>query len=121
MRAAILAGPVAAEFVVPGGEKRWPVWGKALRLGRTDKVTGITPEVDLSSLADKHSVSRYHARLLLDTDGFKLIEELGVKNGTYVNGRRLKAGVPFPIKSGDRVRLGDIELMFEESAPDQRS
>ena len=109
-----LAGPIAAEFVIPGGEQRWPVWGKVLRLGRADKVTGITPEVDLSTLADKHSVSRYHARLLSDTDGFKLVEELGVKNGTFINGRRLKPGVAFPIKSGDHVRLGDIELVFEE-------
>lgn len=107
-------GPVVAELALEDGSKRWPIFGAAARLGRTDKVTGITPEVDLGGVPERNTVSRYHARLLFDSSAFQLVEEVGVKNGTFVNGQRLKSGVPFPLKGGDRVRVGDVSLRFEQ-------
>jgi CRP-like cAMP-binding protein len=108
-------GPQVAELTRSDGTERWGVYAKVTRLGREDKVTGIVPEVDLSTTPEKNSVSRYHARLLADPDGFRLVEEAGVKNGTFVNGQRLKPGQPLLLKSGDRVRLGEVELRFEQT------
>jgi CRP-like cAMP-binding protein len=105
-------GAAVAELVLDGGKQRWPVWGKVLRLGRRDKVTGITPEVDLSDVPERNSVSRFHARLVYGDGGFELVEEPGVKNGTTVNGCRLEPGVPVRLKEGDRLGLGSVNLRF---------
>lgn len=60
-------------------------------------------------------VSRAHARVARDGDGF-VLHDLGSSNGTFVNGQRL-AG-PHRLRSGDRIRLGQsVELAYEFSAP----
>ncbi|HUR78107.1 MAG TPA: FHA domain-containing protein [Acidimicrobiales bacterium] len=52
-------------------------------------------------------VSQLHARLFRSDRGLN-IEDLGSTNGTYLNGR--KVGGPTPLKKGDRVRVGPVEL-----------
>ena len=63
---------------------------------------------DWPSRAPNHCV-RQHARLRLDNDTW-LIEDLGSRNGTLVNGVPIQAG---PIQLGDRIRIGDVEMVFE--------
>ena len=55
------------------------------------------------------TVSRRHARLIVDVNG-ALLEDLGSKNGTFVNDRRV-AG-PMPIVDGDQVRIGSLLFTF---------
>ena len=55
------------------------------------------------------TVSRRHARLIVDVNGARL-EDLGSKNGTFVNDRRV-AG-PMPIVDGDQVRIGSLLFTF---------
>jgi pSer/pThr/pTyr-binding forkhead associated (FHA) protein len=52
-------------------------------------------------------VSQLHARLFRSDKGLH-IEDLGSTNGTYLNGR--KVGAAAPLKRGDRVRVGPVEL-----------
>lgn len=52
---------------------------------------------------DDELASRYHARFHVK-DGRAEIEDLGSRNGTYVNGERIE-GRRF-IKDGDRIRIG---------------
>ena len=54
-------------------------------------------------------MSRRHARLIVDVNG-ALLEDLGSKNGTFVNDRRV-AG-PMPIVDGDQVRIGSLLFTF---------
>lgn len=49
------------------------------------------------------AVSRRHARLMREGEGY-MLEDLGSSNGTFVNGEKLSGR--YPLKSGDRVRLG---------------
>lgn len=58
------------------------------------------------------TVSRRHARLTLDAAG-GIVEDLGSKNGTYVNDRRIEG--PTPIADGDRIRVGSLLFTFRVS------
>ena len=107
-----IAAPVLGEFTLEGGQRSWPVKRKTVFLGRKDNVTGIAPEVDLGEADPSYSVSRLHARLVLEANGFRLFEELGVKNGTLINGNRLVPGVAFALNDGDQVHIGLVPLRF---------
>jgi hypothetical protein len=88
--------------------------GKETTVGRIDPVTGINPEVDLTPVDGKRSISRRHARIKREPDGtFSVVEDVGTMNGTFVNGVRLAAGRPVPVASGDTVVFGTIQCRFE--------
>jgi DNA-binding winged helix-turn-helix (wHTH) protein len=55
------------------------------------------------------TVSRRHARIILDARGAS-VEDLGSKNGTYVNDRSVTS--PVRIGDGDRVRTGSLLFTF---------
>ena len=83
-------------------------------VGRIDPVTGILPDVDLTPVDGKRSISRRHARLRREEDGtFSVIEDVGTMNGTFVNGVRLVAGRASPVSPGDTVVFGTIQCRFE--------
>jgi phosphoserine phosphatase RsbU/P len=60
-------------------------------------------------------LSRRHAEIVFDADAW-LIRDLGSVNGTMLNGERVKHSAP--LKPGDRITLGDSEVVFE---PDHSS
>ena len=81
-------------------------------VGRADPVTGITPDVDLSTLDPQRSTSRRHAKLYQMGGHFYVMEEIGVMNGTYVNDARLATGTPVAVKNGDVLKFGLVSLKF---------
>jgi pSer/pThr/pTyr-binding forkhead associated (FHA) protein len=58
------------------------------------------------------NVSRNHARLVW-TGGAAFVEDLGSRNGTYVNGERLEARRR--LRDGEVVRVGDELLRYCEA------
>lgn len=84
-----------------------------ITLGRTDPSTGIFPDVDLGGYDPKRSLSRRHARLIRQESGLALVEELGVVNGTFVNGKKLHHNKGQLLNSGDEVGLGLVQFVFE--------
>jgi pSer/pThr/pTyr-binding forkhead associated (FHA) protein len=80
-----------------------------IRLDRPVLVVGrsVTCEVQLTS----GLVSRRHARLTLSGLGVS-VEDLGSRNGVYVNSVRVVGSVR--LKPGDRVSVGDEVLYFGE-------
>jgi CRP-like cAMP-binding protein len=92
-----------------------PLTGEEILVGRYDPVTEIQPEIDLSPFDVKRSVSRRHARLVRSGDGWVLQEEVGVLNGTYRNGARLRPGSPVRLRDGDIVGFGMIRMVFQEA------
>ena len=65
-------------------------------------------------LLDSRSVSRLHALVQRkDAGDFQLVD-LGSRNGSFVNGRRVS--IPASLKDGDRLLFGDQELLFRNSA-----
>jgi len=81
-------------------------------VGRTDPLSNIFPEVDLSRFDPNTKVSRRHARIWRDGDAF-LVEDLGSVNGTVINDIiRLQPRQPRALDSGDRIKLGETTLHF---------
>jgi len=56
---------------------------------------------------DAQGVSRRHARVLVGA-GLATLEDLGSKNGTFVNGVRLTA--PVALRDGDELRIGNVPM-----------
>ena len=79
-------------------------------VGRPDPATGNTPEINLGPFDANRTLSRRHARILRDGALYFLREEAGTSNGTFVNGERVQSGVSVPLKPGDKLRFGMIEV-----------
>ena len=64
-----------------------------------------------SSTIDSQTVSRLHVRLVL-TQAYALVEDLGSKNGTRLNGKVLSGSAA--LADGDRIQVGTAVLRFGE-------
>ena len=95
-RPAIRAGDVS--FLV-----KW-VNGRA-RLDAGEHILGRDPDVEI--FLNQAGVSRRHARITI-ADGLATIEDLGSKNGTFVQDQRLD-GVR-PLGNGDIIGIGSARL-----------
>ncbi len=83
-------------------------------VGRFDRSSGYTPEVDLTELDTKRTLSRRHASITRDADGWHLSEPKPTGNGTFVNDARVGAGAKVKLSDGDRLRFGLVETVFSE-------
>ena len=80
--------------------------------GRSDALSGVTPDLDLEPYAGELAgLSRHHARLTL-RDGQCWIEDLNSVNWTYLNNQRLSPERPAPLNDGDLLRLGNVLLTY---------
>jgi CRP-like cAMP-binding protein len=84
--------------------------GTETTIGRKDPVTGIYPDVDLTPVDGKRSISRRHAKIYRRNDKLFVAEDLGTMNGTFVDGRRLESGVPVELAEGNVLRIGLVDL-----------
>jgi CRP-like cAMP-binding protein len=101
-----------ARLEVEGEGIVFPLTGDETLIGRYDPVTELKPDIDLTQVDLKRSVSRRHARVLRAGEGYVLTEEVGALNGTFVNGTKLVTGRPHPIREGDKVGLGMVKVVF---------
>jgi hypothetical protein len=65
----------------------------------------VPPDIDVSGFPDSDVVSRVHADLRLEADGYYL-QDSGSANGTYVNNQALRTGDRYRLRTGDRISLG---------------
>jgi pSer/pThr/pTyr-binding forkhead associated (FHA) protein len=80
-----------------------------LELEGDEFVVGRAPECEIQ--IDEDGISRRHAVLRRTSSGDFILEDLGSRNGTFVNGERVDRA---PIRPGDRMRLGQgVELSFD--------
>lgn len=73
------------------------------------QVIGRADDVDVRIVVP--GVSRHHARFDVSSSGAS-VEDLGSKNGTFVNDRRIAK--PLLLASGDRIRIGTIAFTLRE-------
>ena len=86
-------------------ERRIPLLGAEVLIGRRSKSKGIEPEIDLGDPRDP-GVSRQHAKLVPGPDGTWTVVDLSTENGITVNGRDVPSGDSVPLRPGDRIHLG---------------
>jgi len=82
---------------------------KRFALTKSTITVGRGPHCDLQIVT--HFVSREHARLTF-TDGTTLIEDLGSRNGVFVNSVRVDRR---HLQQGDLVTIGETQFRFVES------
>jgi hypothetical protein len=106
--------PNAFRLVDPGGKAEFFLHPEGDTLiGRGDPVTGIIPDVDLAALDPQRSTSRRHAKIYALAGTLYLMEEIGVMNGTFVNGSRVATGTPVAVAGGDELRFGLVPLTLQ--------
>ncbi len=85
---------------------------RKLSLDRPVTTVGRSSMNDLP-ISDK-MLSRQHARIVRDNDGALTVEDLGSRNGTFLNGDRLTTIQP--LKPGDRITVGGVTLKVESES-----
>ncbi len=81
--------------------KRWP-------LNKTEFVIGRGEDCDIV-LPDRQ-VSRHHFRVVRDDNGYN-VEDLGSKNGTYINGAPVRGSMQ--LQDGDEIQVAlSVRLLF---------
>lgn len=82
-------------------------------LGRSDSRSSYVPDIDLAPFqALDKGVSRRHAAFVRHQGRIHLLDLASV-NGTFLNGKRLKAEMPYLLKPGDQIGLGDLVLTIQ--------
>jgi adenylate cyclase len=88
------------------GGRRFPlVHGQSWAVGRGD---------GCAVMLDSRSVSRLHALIQRRENGEFSVVDLGSRNGSFVNGRRVS--VPVVLNDQDHLMFGDQELVFRNVA-----
>ena len=98
---------VFAKFNLNGTEKELRLVfepGERVSVGRTR-------ENDLS--LEDQSVSKLHAALSFNGAGELVVADTGSTNGTFINQERLAYGKAFPVKEGDMVTFGTVDVFFQ--------
>ncbi|MFN8557232.1 MAG: FHA domain-containing protein [Dehalococcoidia bacterium] len=99
--------PPGARLVERDGERA----GKAHEL--RIPATTIGRDSDNDIVLPSSRISRFHARVEWDGDQF-ILSDLGSKNGSFVNGRRLTG--PYALHHYDLITLPELTLRFEAAA-----
>ncbi len=87
-------------------ERRIPLAGKQMRIGRRSPVHDVDPEIDVAGPPADPGVSRLHAVLIAVADGGWAVLDSGSANGTCLNGRKIDKGDLITLHEGDRINLG---------------
>ena len=80
--------------------------GQLHPLARGESILGRAPDAPIR-IGDE-GVSRHHARLRVETAQIWL-EDLGSRNGTFLNGQRVKA--PVQLHDGDKIEVGRTTVL----------
>lgn len=104
------AAPPAYELRHESGATFPLTGGTEFLVGRPDPVSGINPEINLGPYDAARSLSRRHAKLLVDGGQCMVREDTATTNGTFVNGERIRTGEPVVLKPGDKLKFGSVEV-----------
>jgi hypothetical protein len=104
------AGPVASQLIrglviLPES----PRAGEHYLLDQDEVLIGRNPDAEV--FLDDRSVSRSHVSLVREEDGGYRVDDLGSRNGTFVNRRRIES---HRLEDGDEIQIGVYALGYLE-------
>jgi DNA-binding winged helix-turn-helix (wHTH) protein len=109
------------DVAVEGRADADPQHAAVCRIFVGDREVGLPPGVhnlgrsaDAAIFVDDVGVSRHHARITVDDAG-AILQDLGSKNGTMLNGRAIEG--PTALADGAAIVLGTRTLKFRVFAP----
>jgi serine/threonine protein kinase len=106
VRAADDADAASISFPAYVAERRFPLAGTEIRIGRRSSKSAHQPDIDLTGPPADPGVSRRHAELRRSQDGTWSVIDLDSPNGIQINGREAPSGTPIPLQPGDSIHLG---------------
>lgn len=89
------------------------VTGEKIELGKPSFVLGKNPEKSDYAVAGNTNISRVHA-VITTRNGRYYVLDQNSTNGTFINGRIIKAGQETEILPGDCLMLANEEFIFNE-------
>lgn len=89
------------------------VTGEKIELGKPAFVLGKNPEKSDYAVADNTNISRVHAVITMRNGRYYVMDQNST-NGTFINGRIIKAGQETEILPGDCLMLANEEFIFNE-------
>ena len=84
--------------------------GAALPVAHWESIIGRAASSDV--VLDMPGVSKLHASLQRDGDGYWTLSDLRSREGTYINGDEID--ILEPVEDGDTVEFGDAVMTFRE-------
>jgi len=90
-----------------GADARWTLWTGAEQVGLRDGETILGRDDGVDVVLDAADVSRRHARITV-AGGRAVLEDLGSRNGTFLNGTRLSK--PVPLRHLDVIQAASERL-----------
>ena len=91
--------------------KRFAITKKNVIVGRMDPKRGLSPDVDLTAVDQRMTVSRQHVRIRYE-ETFFYIEDLKSRNKTRLGELTLVPLKPELLQHGDIVQCGSVRLVF---------
>jgi len=104
-----VATVTAADSTAPASGMRMSVSGGGRQFLLAEGVTVIGRAGDAGVRIESGGVSRHHARIVIDR-GHAHVEDLGSKNGTFVDGKPVADARV--LRDGDEIRVGPVALTF---------
>lgn len=89
------------------------VTGEKIELGKPSFVLGKNPEKSDYAVAGNMNISRVHAVITMRNGRYYVMDQNST-NGTFINGRIIKAGQETEILPGDCLMLANEEFIFNE-------
>ena len=93
--------------------RKFALYNGQMTIGRAPTNNIVIPPTDSTA-------SRRHAIISLTANGVFIIDANST-NGTFVNGKRIKASLQYPLKQGDRIRIGSSIFQAEIGTSNERS
>jgi len=92
--------------------ERFALTRKDVIVGRMDPKRGLSPDLDLSAVDPKMSISRQHARIRYE-ETFFYIEDLKSRNKTHLGELTLIPLKPELLQHGDIIHFGTVRVVFK--------
>lgn len=82
--------------------------------GKDEFTLGRTEDTDFA--VPDPTISGHHCTILVQGGGHFAVRDEGSTNGTRLNNEKLEAGEETPLKNGDILQVGGVEMLFDNES-----